>query len=92
MKVNSQTKVTNLNADKLDGQDSTTIGKEKWAVVNADGSLSRGRGNPTIAHTPLSATYAVNSGSNISNCAYTATTADAALGDASVFLDPANAL
>src|SRR5688572_11720065 len=35
MKVNSSTKVTNLNADKLDGQDSSTIGKEKWAVVNA---------------------------------------------------------
>src|ERR687897_3933604 len=37
MKVNSSTKVTNLNADKLDGQDSTTIGKERWAVVDAGG-------------------------------------------------------
>ena|SRR5215218_911055 len=74
MKVNSQTKVTNLNADKLDGQDSTTIGKEKWAVVNQDGSLARGRGNPTVTHLG-DGHYSVKFGSDISKCAYTATIA-----------------
>jgi hypothetical protein len=87
MKVNSQTKVTNLNADKLDGQDSTTIGKEKWAVVNADGSLVRGRGNPTVSHPPLSGDYFVKFGSDISKCAYTATIAESRSG-ASVTVEP----
>jgi hypothetical protein len=87
MKVNSQTKVTNLNADKLDGQDSTTIGKEKWAVVNANGSLVRGRGNPTVSHPPLSGDYFVKFGSDISQCAYTATIAESRSG-ASVTVEP----
>src|SRR5215207_7246087 len=39
LKVNRTTKVTNLNADAVDGKSATTIGKEKWAVVNQDGSL-----------------------------------------------------
>src|SRR5215216_7386331 len=74
MRVNRTTKVTNLNADKLDGQDSTTIGKEKWAVVNQDGSLARGRGNPTVTHLG-DGHYSVKFGSDISKCAYTATIA-----------------
>jgi hypothetical protein len=72
MKVNSSTKVTNLNADKLDGQDSSTIGKEKWAVVDAGGNLVRGRGNPTVTYGGQGH-YSVKFGSTISTCAYTAT-------------------
>jgi hypothetical protein len=87
MKVNSSTKVTNLNADKLDGQDSSTIGQEKWAVVNADGSLVRGRGNPTVSHPPSSGVYYVKFGSDISKCAYTATVAESRSG-ASVTVNP----
>jgi len=74
--VNSTSgKATNLNADKLDGKDSTTIGRELFAVVAPDGTLIRARGNPTVTHAPFSADYFVKFGSNISNCAYTATIA-----------------
>jgi hypothetical protein len=88
MKVNRTTKVTSLNADLLDGQDSSTIGKEKWAVVEVDGTLVRGRGNPTVgARTPFSGDYFVKFGSDISKCAYTATIAAPAPG-ASATVDP----
>jgi hypothetical protein len=72
MKVNSSTKVTNLNAHKLDGQDSTTIGIEMGAVVDAGGTLVRGRGNPTVTRIGQGV-YTVKFGSDISKCAYTAT-------------------
>jgi hypothetical protein len=35
MKVDSQAKVTNLNADKLDNKDSTEIGVNGWEIVSA---------------------------------------------------------
>lgn len=90
MKTNSGTKVTNLNADRLDGQDSTTIGRERWAVVNPDGTLARGRGNPTVTYGGIGA-YTVKFGSTVSNCAYTATTAlPGGPSYATVFLDPAD--
>jgi hypothetical protein len=85
MKVNRTTKVTNLNADKLDGQDSSTIGKEKWAVVNWDGILARGRGNPTVTHNG-EGYYTVKFGSDISKCAYTATIAELIPGSSAIVL------
>jgi hypothetical protein len=76
MRVNRTTKVTNLNADLLDGRDSTTIGRELFAVVTPEGNLVRGRGNPTIVTHPAgSGDYLVKFGSDISKCAYTATIA-----------------
>src|SRR5918999_5319637 len=37
-------KATNLNADKLDGLKSTDIGRQRWAVINADGTIARSKG------------------------------------------------
>jgi hypothetical protein len=68
---NATGKVQFLNADSVDGLDSTQL-QAQFAVVNADGSLSRARG--ATASTRVSpGTYDVTFGSDISNCVYTAT-------------------
>jgi hypothetical protein len=86
MKVNRTTKVTNLNADLIDGKDSTTIGRELFAVVNQDGTVARSRGNPTVTHLG-EGHYSVKFGSDISKCAYTATLA-AYAPDSNVIVEP----
>src|SRR5215217_8071299 len=67
MKVNSSTKVTNLNADKVDGKDAPL-----WAVINANGTTARGFG--VTSSEKLSAIgagkYKVTFNRNVSSCAY----------------------
>ena len=44
MKADSETKVDNLNADKLDGKDSSELqGAQAYAHINADGTLDASR-------------------------------------------------
>lgn len=42
--VHSSAQVDNLNADMVDGRDSSEIGRELWAYVNSNGTLVRGNG------------------------------------------------
>lgn len=90
MKVNTTGKVANLNADQLDGLDSTVVGREMWAVVGAaDGNLVRGR----RAYSELDLTRKVGTGhyvvaffDPVNNCAYTATTTNGNAGQTGVKL------
>lgn len=79
IKINSDTKVANFNADELDGLDSTQIGQQMWAVVNADGSRRRGSGSSVIGIVKYGGPpghYAVIFDRNVESCAYFATTTD----------------
>jgi len=62
-------KATNLNADKLDGQDSTAIGRELWAVVGSNGTLVRSNG-VTSSSRISTGNYLVTFDRDVSNCAY----------------------
>jgi len=79
MLVNSGTKVTNLNADKLDGQEPSQIGHELWAHVNSNGTLVRGNG---VNYSGRFSTgyYYVSFNRDVSFCGYVATTTDAYAG------------
>ena len=68
--ANATGKVQFLNADSVDGLDSTQL-QAQFAVVNADGSLSAARG-ATGASRVGDGTYDVTFGSDISSCVYTA--------------------
>jgi hypothetical protein len=69
MKVNSGTKVTNLNADKVDGRDAPM-----WAFVKADGSIPRSS-DPAITSFQTSEVghYDIEFPRNVSQCGYQAT-------------------
>jgi len=67
---NATGKVQFLNADTVDGLDSTQL-QAQFAAVNADGSLASARG--ATASTRVSdGTYDVTFGSDVSKCVYTA--------------------
>jgi hypothetical protein len=69
--ANATGKVQFLNADTVDGLDSSQL-QAQFAMVNADGSLANGRG--ATASTRVSdGTYDVTFGGDVSKCAYTAT-------------------
>ena len=73
LKVNSSSKVANLNADRVDGRDAPL-----WAVVAADGTGIRGAGfilESSFRPNPQNAPgeYIVGFDRDISNCSYTAT-------------------
>jgi hypothetical protein len=75
--TNAQGKVENLNADKLDGKDSTdfaSAGDLLFAAVNPDGSLvAGGRGATAAAKSaPATPTYTVTFNRDVSKCSYTA--------------------
>jgi hypothetical protein len=75
--VNSGTKVANLNADKLDGIDSSGFLRSsdvKWAYVQADGTLGAHSGVTLIKH-GQTGVYRVTFDQNVSGCAYSATPA-----------------
>ncbi len=92
MKVNSGTKVANLNADTLDGVDSTEIdakklggvfpeeiGRQYWAGVNADGTIRRTNPNGVLINFSGkigTGTYYLLFVREVDNCAYAATTTD----------------
>jgi hypothetical protein len=74
MKVNRTTKVTNLNADKVDGKDAPL-----WAVINANGTIARSFGVTSIQKVGgFPGTYVVTFNRNVSNCAYIASLGDGA--------------
>jgi hypothetical protein len=75
MVVNSDERVTNLNADKVDGQDSSEIGRELWAHVNSNGTLVRGNGVQSSGRFSTGY-YFVQFNRDVSFCGYVATTTD----------------
>jgi hypothetical protein len=92
MKVNSQTKVTNLNADKIDGKDSSafvpTSRAPMWVVVNSTGTIARKSPEVISAErycsftvpTCLNGVYLVTFNRDVSQCAYAATIYNPQLG------------
>ena len=75
MAVNSDKRVTNLNADKVDGQDSSEIGRELWAHVNSNGTLVRGNGVVSSGRFSTGY-YFVQFNRDVSFCGYVTTTTD----------------
>jgi hypothetical protein len=79
-KVNSATKVPNLNADKVDGSDAPL-----WAVVDSGGLISPGesRGVTKVLKPPAPGEYHVFFNRDVSSCATIVTPTLAAIGDVS---------
>jgi hypothetical protein len=75
MGVNSSAKVTNLNADKVDGHDAPL-----WAIINADGTTARDFGVTSSEDLGVGApgAYRVFFNRSVSNCAYIASLGDGA--------------
>jgi hypothetical protein len=72
LKVNSTAgKATNLNADKLDGKDSSEFVRSLWAKVKDDGTLLAGKGATSVQ--VGGGGYFVRFDRDITNCAYIAT-------------------
>jgi hypothetical protein len=75
--VNSGTKVAKLNADLLDGADSSAFlsrSKVKWAYVQLDGTLGAHSGVTAVSHFQQGG-YRVTFDQDMSSCAYSATPA-----------------
>jgi hypothetical protein len=74
-KTNAAAKVTNLNADRVDDLHASDIvaqAKDQWAVVAADGTLSRK--NAAVSSARLATgEYEVVFGSDVNACAYNVT-------------------
>jgi hypothetical protein len=83
---------TGLNADKVDGKDAADISADanRFAVVNAAGTLGANRGATSASNPAGAGTYAVAFNSNISACALNATVASTNGGAASVALGADN--
>jgi hypothetical protein len=77
LKVNSSGKVANLNADKLDGLDSTKFASADsaplWAVVNADGTIRHSSPGVTGSTRIGGGFYQLTFNRNVSSCGYSAT-------------------
>jgi len=77
MKVNSSAKVANLNADNLDGKDSSAFGPASrvpmWVIVNWDGTIARKSPEVVSASKTAVGTYDVTFNRNINQCAFAAT-------------------
>lgn len=77
---NATGKVTYLNADLLDGKDSTEIGREPWALVSDPGTnasaptLARGY-RATGLNRSATGVYQVTFADDVSNCSYQVTPA-----------------
>jgi hypothetical protein len=73
--TNATGKVDNLNADKLDGKDSTEFagaGDLLFASVNADGTLAGGRGAAASTKAATGNVYTVTFNKDVSKCSFTA--------------------
>ena len=75
--TNASGKVTNLNADQVDGQSaseivSQAVSQTSFAQVSGNGVLGKARGATASSRSSAGA-YIVTFGSTISNCAYQAT-------------------
>jgi hypothetical protein len=79
MKVDSQTKVDNLNADTVDGHDAPL-----WAVVYFNGTLERGHG-VTATSNDGPGEYRVTFDRDVSGCAYSALISESRGGEISTF-------
>jgi hypothetical protein len=72
LKVNSTAgKAANLNADQLDGRDSSEFARSLWARVKDDGTLLAGKGATSVQ--VGGGGYFVRFDRDITNCAYMAT-------------------
>ena len=86
MKVNSSQKVNNLNADQLDGNDSSAVATRLHALVRgSDATLVRGSGvTATFKYATSSGTvpgsYEIVFDRDVTNCVYVATLANEAAG------------
>jgi hypothetical protein len=80
--TNATGQVANLNADKLDGKDSTELvgaGELLFASVQANGILAAGRGATTAAKSSEAEnTYTVTFNRDVSKCSFTANAVGAA--------------
>ncbi len=47
--------------------------QDRWAVINADGTFSRGKGVTSVSHTAGAGSYIVIFNKNVRNCMYVAT-------------------
>lgn len=79
---NATGKVTYLNADQLDGKDSTEIGREAWALVDgsaATPTLTRNYRTASVARTSGAAAgdYTLTFQDDVNNCSYQVTPANA---------------
>ena len=77
-------KATNLNADKLDGLDSTDIGRQRWAVINSNGTIARSKGATSFTRKLGTGHYQVAFDTSVNNCAYVATTSSGFAGPTGV--------
>jgi hypothetical protein len=83
--VNSSAgKATNLNADKLDGLNSTDIGRQRWAVINSNGTIARSNGATSFTRRLGTGHYQVAFDTSVNNCAYVATTSSGFAGPTGV--------
>ena len=76
--TNATGRVENLNADRLDGRDSTELasaGDLLFAVVAADGTLGNQRGGVSATRQAGTNTYIVTFNRDVSRCSYGATAA-----------------
>jgi hypothetical protein len=90
MTVNRPTKVTNLNADKVDGSNAPV-----WAVVgiNADHSITLTRSKGVTAASKLdTGVYKIQFDRDVSGCAYSATQDDHSVGFVGARLGPQHAV
>jgi hypothetical protein len=74
---NATGKVDFLNADQLDGKDSTEIGRERWALITGDATpaVSRGTAGTTVSRA-AAGDYRVAFAEDVNACSYQVTQAD----------------
>jgi hypothetical protein len=63
-----------VNADRLDGLDSSAFGQALFAVINANATIARGVGVVSAATVSSAGQYEVIFDRNVRECAYTVTT------------------
>jgi hypothetical protein len=75
--ANATGKVEHLNADQLDGLDSSEVGREPWALVDGDASPAfvRQNGATAVSRSGVG-DYRVQFNRDVSSCSYQATSAD----------------
>jgi hypothetical protein len=75
--ANATGKVEHLNADRLDGLDSTEVGREPWALVDGDGGPAFIRQNGATAVTRVGpGDYRVQFSRDVNTCSFQVTSDD----------------
>ena len=62
-----------VNADQLDGLDSSAFARPLWATINADGTIARGAGVVSAENIGQAGAYEVIFNRDVTQCAYVAT-------------------